>query len=104
MIDLAPEQLVIVLRLIEAHVPECEVRAFGSRVTGDAKPYSDLDIIILGASRLPLGRLAALREAFEESELPIRVDVIDWHTLSENFREIIATKCEILQNPSHQKL
>jgi uncharacterized protein len=104
MIDIAPEQLVIVLCLLEAHVPECEVRAFGSRVTGRSKPHSDLDIVLLGASRLPLGRLAALREAFEESELPIRVDLLDWNAISESFREIITNTYEILQNPSHQKL
>lgn len=99
MIDLAPEQLAIVRRLLATHVPECEVRAFGSRVTGHAKPYSDLDIILLGPARLPIGRLAALREAFAESELSIRVDVLDWHAISEAFRGIIAAKCELLQKP-----
>jgi predicted nucleotidyltransferase len=98
MIDLTPDQLAIVRRLLAAQVPDCEVRAFGSRVTGNAKPYSDLDIVLLGPARLSLGRLAALREAFAESELPIRVDVIDWHVISENFRSIIAAKFEILQN------
>lgn len=100
MIDLAPEQLAIVRRLLVVQVPECEVRAFGSRVLGKAKPHSDLDIALLGPVRLPLARLVALREAFQECELPIRVDVIDWHAISENFRKIIAAKFEILQNPA----
>ncbi len=100
MISLAPEQLLTVRRLIAAQVPECEVRAFGSRVTGNAKHYSDLDIVLLGPARLPLGRLAALREAFAESELPIRVDVIDWHAISENFRNIITAHYEVLQKPA----
>ena len=99
MIDLPPEQLAIVRRLLAAQVPECEVRAFGSRVTGKTKPHSDLDIALLGPVRLPLGRLAALREAFQECELPIRVDVIDWHAISENFRNIIAAQFEILPKP-----
>lgn len=99
MIDLAPEQLAIVRRLLAAHVPECEVRAFGSRVTGKAKPYSDLDIALLGPARLPIGRLAALREAFEESELSIRVDVLDWHAISAAFRGVIADQCALLQKP-----
>ena len=96
MIDLAPEKLDIVRRLLAAHVPECEVRAFGSRVTGKAKAHSDLDIVLLGPARLPLWRLAALREAFEESELPIRIDVLDWNALSESFRKIITAQCEVL--------
>ena len=98
MIDLAPEQLEIVRRLLAVQVPDCEVRAFGSRVTGNARPYSDLDIILLGPTRLSIGRLAALREAFAESELAIRVDVIDWNAISKNFRNIIAAQFEILQN------
>ncbi len=99
MIDLAPEQLSIVLRLLAVHVPECEVRAFGSRVTGKAKTYSDLDIALLGPTRLPIGRLAALREALEESELAIRVDVLDWHAISKAFRSIISNQFELLQKP-----
>ena len=47
MIDLAPDQLAIVRRLLAAHVPECEARAFGSRVTGNAKPYSDMDLSLI---------------------------------------------------------
>lgn len=97
MIDLAPEQLASVVRLLGAQVPDCEVRAFGSRVSGRAKPYSDLDLALLGPGRLPLERLAALREAFAESELPIRVDLVDWQALSENFRAIIAANCEVIQ-------
>lgn len=100
MIDLPPEQLAIVRRLLAAQVPECEVRAFGSRVTGNPKPYSDLDLALLGPARLPVVRLATLREAFAESELPIRVDVIDWHAVSENFRNIVDAKFETLQSPS----
>ncbi|MDL5046547.1 nucleotidyltransferase domain-containing protein [Oscillatoria amoena NRMC-F 0135] len=99
MIDLPPRQLAVVRRLLATHVPECEVRAFGSRVTGKAKPYSDLDIALLGPTRLSINRLAALREAFQESDLPIRVDVIDWEGISENFRAIIAGNFELLQKP-----
>ncbi len=98
MIDLAPEQLASVVRLLGAQVPDCEVRAFGSRVSGRAKPYSDLDLALLGQGRLPLERIAALREAFAESELPIRVDLVDWQALSENFRAIIAANCEVIQH------
>jgi predicted nucleotidyltransferase len=100
MIDLAPEQLAIVQRLLATLVPECEVRAFGSRVTGNAKPHSDLDLALIGPTRLPLARLAALREAFAESELPVRVDVLDWHAITEAFRNIITAKFDVLQHPA----
>lgn len=100
MIDLSQDQLALVHRLLEKHVRDCEVRAFGSRVTGKAKLYSDLDIVVLGPSRLPLGRLAALREAFSECDLPIRVDLIDWHAIPESFRAAISKRYEIIQKPA----
>ena len=90
MIDLETRHLATVQTLLARHVPECEVRAFGSRVKGTAKPYSDLDLAVVGSVPLPADRLAALREALTDSELPIRVDVLDWHGIAENFRQIIA--------------
>lgn len=90
MIDLRPEQLALVRRLLAAHVPECEVRAFGSRTKGTAKPYSDLDLVVVGEAKLERSRLNRLEEAFEESTLPFRVEVMDGWTLSAPFREAIA--------------
>ena len=90
MIDVAPPHLAIVRELLAKHVPACEVRAFGSRVKRTAKSYSDLDLAVIGTGKLQAGQLAELREAFTDSDLPFRVDVLDWHTISENFRHIIA--------------
>lgn len=90
MIDLRPEQLALVRRLLAARVPECEVRAFGSRTKGMAKPYSDLDLMVMGKAKLERSRLNRLEEAFEESTLPFRVEVMDGWTLSVPFREAIA--------------
>ena len=39
-----------------------------------------------------------LREAFEESDLPFRVDIVDYNTVSEAFRAIIEEKYEIVQD------
>ena len=99
MIDLAPTHLKTVRRLLAAHVPECEVCAFGSRVAWTAKGHSDLDLAVKGASKLPPARLRQLREAFEESTLPIRVDLLDWHSISENFRSVIQKQYVVLQQP-----
>lgn len=38
-IDITPEERAIVLRILNEIVPDREVRAFGSRVTGKAKPF-----------------------------------------------------------------
>ena len=41
--------------------------------------------------------LRHLKEAFEESELPFRVDVLDWQATSPQFRKVIEKQYEILQ-------
>ncbi len=63
---------------------------FGSRATGRAWRYSDLDLAIDAGRRLTLDELAILAEAFSESDLPYKVDVVDWHAIDDRFRELIA--------------
>ena len=89
MIDLNPNHLATVERILTEHVPECEVRAFGSRATWTSKDYSDLDLAVIGKGPLDRRTLGRLKEAFEDSDLPIRVDVLDWHSISESFRKVI---------------
>ena len=82
--------------ILERRLPDREARAFGSRVTGTAKPYSDLDLVVMGSVKLPTPTLYALRDDFEESELPFRVDVLDWNRLSPKFQNSILAHSEIL--------
>ncbi len=63
---------------------------FGSRATGRARRYSDLDLVIDAGRRLTLDETARLAEAFSESDLPYRVDVVDWQAADESFRRLIA--------------
>ena len=98
MIDLSPAHLAIVEGILAEHVPECEVRAFGSRAIWNAKDYSDLDLAIIGDEPLPRGALARLKEAFEESRLPMRVDVVDWHAIADGFRQAIESDCVVVQS------
>jgi predicted nucleotidyltransferase len=98
MIHLKPEQLRIVQEILADHVPEFEVLAFGSRVTGREKEHSDLDLAVLTTTPLPLRRLLRLQEAFDESDLPIKVDVVDWAAADENFRAVIRQACETIRS------
>ena len=97
MIDLSPNHLKTVKRILAEHVPACEVRAFGSRVTRCARVYSDLDLAVVGVTALDRSTLARLKEAFEESDLPIQVDVLDWQEISQSFRETVARDYAVLQ-------
>ena len=96
-VDLNPNYLATVERILAEHVPECEVRAFGSRATWTAKDYSDLDLAVVGEGPLHWRKLSRLKEAFEESSLPMRVDVLDWHSISESFHREIERSYVVVQ-------
>jgi type I restriction enzyme S subunit len=98
MINLRPDHLALVQKILAQYAPGCEVRAFGSRVRGTVKDHSDLDLALVGAGPLKLEHLSRLQEAFEESDLPFRVDVLDWNAVSEEFRGLIEQQYDILQS------
>lgn len=60
---------------------------FGSRVKGDHKKFSDLDVCIKRDKLVPDLELSLLREQFEESNLPYIVDIIDYQRVSEDFQK-----------------
>ena len=97
MIDLNPHHLDTVKRILAEHLPGREVRAFGSRATWTAWEYSDLDLAVVSPEPLDWKVRSSVREAFEESDLPIRVDVVDWGSLSDDFRQTIDGDCVVLQ-------
>ena len=99
MVDLRPDQLATVHAILQAEVSECEVWAFGSRAKWTAKDSSDLDLALVSSARLPSSKLGRLREAFTDSYLPIKVDVVDIHRVSDEFRKIIESQKVVLQKP-----
>lgn len=99
MIDVDPLHLETIKGILRRHVPGREVWVFGSRATRVAKKYSDLDLVVIGDIPLTLGQLALLENDFDESELPFKVDVVDWATTSESFRQIIRRTAVVLLPP-----
>lgn len=63
------------------------VYLFGSWVRGTQHRSSDIDVAIDGGEPLPIGALARLRDALEESTVPYRVDVVDIAEAAPGFRE-----------------
>lgn len=96
-IEIAPQDWADVVRILHEQVPAIEVWAFGSRAKHTAKLYSDLDLALITRQPLSLDQLAAITDAFATSDLPIRVDVVDWASTSEVFRKRIAQDKVVVQ-------
>ena len=97
-LDIKPADLKAVQAILHRYIPDREVRAFGSRVSGTVKPFSDLDLAVMGNIPLPAPILADLKDAFSESDLPFKVDIVDWAETRENFRAIIETAYVVVQS------
>ena len=54
-----------------------------------ARKTSDLHLALMTREPLDIARMAQLRAAFTESDLPFRVDIVDWASTSESFRKIV---------------
>ncbi|WP_315548430.1 restriction endonuclease subunit S [Lautropia mirabilis] len=100
LIDIRPDHWEIVQRILQEHVPNLEVWAFGSRAKWNAKAFSDLDLAIITDEPLPIDTSAALNEAFSESDLPWKVDVVDWASVGEKFKRLIERTKVVVQSPS----
>jgi type I restriction enzyme S subunit len=96
-LDLGDAEWGIVREILRRHVPDRTVWAFGSRVKGAARPFSDLDLAVLGDQPLSLDTCAVLAEAFADSDLPWRVDVVDWASTSGSFRHLIEQDKVVVQ-------
>jgi predicted nucleotidyltransferase len=100
MIELCAEHLAIIKEILYRLIPECEVRVFGSRYQHTARQYSDLDLAVVGQQRLDWRIIANIKEEFQESDLPFRVDVLDWYAASPEFRQVIAAGYDVIQKGS----
>jgi len=97
MIDIDNLHLELIRHILSEIVPGCRVWAFGSRVSGKAQKYSDLDLVIVSENKTDWRIIERLKDAFSESDLPIIIDVVDFFSVSENFKKIIDGNHVVIQ-------
>lgn len=90
-LHLRPRDLAVLRQLLAQHVPQAQVWAYGSRVTGQSHETSDLDLVLRNPEDLKASTegFFDLKEALQESAIAILVDVHDWAHLPESFHRNI---------------
>lgn len=98
-IDVSPSELENVKALIRHFLPDTEAWVYGSRIKGNAHAASDLDLVVFSSPK-QTRQVSDLKEAFDESNLPFRVDLFAWNDVPESFRKNIAAEKRILIPPA----
>jgi len=91
MIGVSEKEMDIIIDILSKHSPEFEVSAFGSRYRRKHRRYSDLDLAFVGAGGgyLDMMTQSRLADAFSKSDLPFRVDIVDYNAATPEFQSII---------------
>ena len=85
-IDLTPEHHAQVLDIIRRRLPDARIWVYGSRAKGRARRYSDLDLMLDDHGKtIPTRVMGDLDEDFDESNLPIIVDLHDMALTDDSF-------------------
>ena len=97
MIDLQEKYVRIVYDILGQHVPHADIYVFGSRAAGKVKTHYDLDLAVVDSLNIPPEVLFALQEDLADSDLPFRVDAVDYHAVSESFQRQISSQWQLLR-------
>ena len=83
-VDLTKEEFCIIKDILK---DISEVYLFGSRVTGKSKKFSDLDVCL--KKDISDYDYEILKEKFENSDLPFKIDLVEYKRASDSFKKII---------------
>ena len=106
-LHLFPKHRAEIEALLRKHLPDVEVWAYGSRVTGRSHDGSDLDLVLRapGLQRIPAVALADLADSIRNSAIPFLVEAHDWARLPARFHpEIEHDHVVLLTNPGRRGL
>lgn len=91
-----PRHLDMMLKIIGLY--DYSFFAFGSRVTGKNKKFSDIDLFYF--EEIPNKVILELEEYFEESDIPFKIDLVNFHKCDSDFQKIILENYICMQKSS----
>lgn len=87
--DLSNNQIKKILNCISLHLPKVKVFAFGSRVKGTSKKYSDLDLALDTGEPISLSIITKIKSSLSETDIPFLIDIIDYRSIDKDFKSLI---------------
>ena len=77
----------IVTKIIHKKLPKVKVFLFGSRARGLPRPYSDIDIGLLGKEKINYKYILELEEEIDGLATFLEIQLVDLGCASEKFRD-----------------
>ena len=100
MINLNTQYISILKQIFDTYCKNAEIWAYGSRVNGDCHDGSDLDLVVVSYNEHGKN-LGDLKQLINESDIPILVDISEFHMLPKSFQdEIRKNKIVIYGSPT----
>lgn len=96
-IDVEQRHYQTIKETLARFLPYKKVIAYGSRVKWNASETSDLDLAVFDATQK---EIYEAKEAFDESNIPFIIQILNWETIPQDFKENIEQKYHILQDKS----
>lgn len=89
--NLSQEVVQFLVTNIQRYFPanEYQIILFGSYAKGKERENSDIDIAIKGNGPILKSKWQEAASFFEESYLKQKVDLVDYHRVSQDFQEVI---------------
>ncbi len=87
-----------ILRILGKYLDlsRCHIFFFGSRVIGSGDERSDIDVGIQGESPVPVAVLGSIQEEIEDLNTLYKIDIVDFATVSDSFREVALQQTQII--------
>ena len=77
-------------QIVRKYLPDQAYKTFvfGSRVNGSNRKFSDIDLGVKGPKELSAKEYIMIKNEFDDSDLPYRVDLIDFANVSDKFKQM----------------
>ncbi len=90
-----------IIRLLCALFPKAKIYLYGSRARKTNRDRSDIDLAIDLGTRLTKSQLGEAKSILEGTYIPYKIDLVDLHGVSEEFRNVILKEGVIWHQPPH---
>lgn len=104
---LKPDEIEKIKKLFQVHfgdLSDAKIYLFGSRATGQYKPFSDIDIAVKSKAKNLNEKIALFQEEWEKSNLPYKADISAWNELYRPYLPKIRKQKIPFWEPDEKKL